>query len=95
MFDYEGWRRRDETEQQHDQRVVQETGEVVRKDCLRLAKKHNGWILSALRADRQSIAELYYRMPEDWKRDLEGELEWLMVLGLANRSDEGWWYAAD
>jgi hypothetical protein len=95
MHDWDEWLRKDETDDERAQRVVTETGEVVRKDCLRLARRHNAWILAALRADRQSLAELYYRKPEDWKRDLEDELEWLGVLGLAYRDDQGWWYGAD
>jgi len=92
--DWDEWLRKDETDEERAQRVVMETGEVVKDSCLRLAKKHNGWILQALRANRQSLTELYYRKPEEWKRDLEDELEWLRVLGLADRDDAGWWYAS-
>jgi len=94
-MDWGEWLRKDETDKQRAQRVVMETGVVVLKNCIRLARKKDGWILLALRSSRKSIAELYWRKPEEWKYDLEDELEWLRVLGLADRDDQGWWYAAD
>lgn len=91
--DFVAWLRRGETEDEHDQRVVDETGELVKKDCIRLAWRHNGWMLRALCADRQSEASLEWRKPDDWKRDVLDELEFMEQLGLVFQDDEGWWYS--
>jgi hypothetical protein len=84
--------RPDETQDEHDQRIVRQTGEAVRKDCIRLAKRYNAWILQTLRSGPKTMATLYYRIPKDWKRDdLQDELEWMEVLDLVCRDvdDEG------
>jgi hypothetical protein len=78
------WMQR-ETDDQRERRAIREIGEAVGDECYRLVRRHNGWILNALRIGEKSLGQLYRRQPPAWGRDLEAELEWMEELDLVYR----------
>lgn len=81
-----------ETDHERARRVVRETGERLRKDCVILAKRHNDWLLRAVRGRGKTVDQLHWLQPGTWVRDIGSELGWMRMLGLVDHDEHGRWH---